>query len=101
MLSIRVMLALLAAALVVIGLWFNEWRRWKKETPPEITTPKTSKGEGGEEHRSLIKKFTAAPGRIRHLCRLIVHPERAKREKGFLRLLPFFLAEKRQILKAL
>jgi ABC-type bacteriocin/lantibiotic exporter with double-glycine peptidase domain len=41
-----------------------------------------------------------ACGQLKHVCYLLAHPERAEKEQGILRLLPFFLTEKKQVLKA-
>ncbi|WP_220204405.1 ATP-binding cassette domain-containing protein [Reticulibacter mediterranei] len=101
MIPIWLVSVLVAALLVIVGLWLDNRRQTRKETSLDLAE------SGKEEKRSRLKKFIGIPGRmwrglcrLGHICSLLAHPARAEKEQGTLRLLPFFLTEKRQILKA-
>jgi len=101
---IWLVVALSAATLVVVGLWLDNRRQAKKETPLDLDESREMKGSS--PLKKLIRIY-AIPMKIwhvfhlfRHVCALLAHPERAEREEGVLRLLPFLLIEKKQVLKA-
>lgn len=112
------------AVIVVIGLWLDNKRLLKKETPTlemlgeetpdEETSSEEEKDketlsyEAKAKRRSPFKKLITIAQKvwgaiclIVRICRLLAHPELAKGEEGIMRLIPFFLAEKKLVVKAL
>jgi ABC-type multidrug transport system fused ATPase/permease subunit len=87
--------------LVVAGLRLDNWRQTKKEM---LDLDESGEKKSRSPLKLLIGICALPMKALRvswHFCYLLAHPEQAEKEEGFLRLLPFFLIEKKQMLKAL